>query len=92
MSEMASKKKDLVAIYEAIAKSHVSEVDLKKTPTNASQAVGGVTTRENAAIDIYALLWEWNEHGVPVQSEIKKKNSQYDILEPKPVGNRTGTN
>ena len=92
MSQMASKKKDLVAIYEAIAKSHVSEVDLKKTPTNASQAVGGVTTRENAAIDIYALLWEWNENGVPVQAEINRKsNGVYSELEPKPVGNRTNS-
>ena len=85
MTKMAGKKKDLVAIYEAIANSHPEKTDLK-TPTNASAAIGGVTF--NPYVEkIYNVLYDWNENGIPVRAQLDKETGE---VTPTPAGNGVG--
>ena len=85
MTKMAGKKKDLVAIYEAIANSHPEKTDLK-TPTNASAAIGGVTF--NPYVEkIYNVLYDWNENGIPVRAQLDKETGE---VIPTPAGNGVG--
>ena len=85
MTKMAGKKKDLVAIYEAIANSHPEKTDLK-TPTNATAAIGGVTF--NPYVEkIYNVLYDWNENGIPVRAQLDKETGE---VTPTPAGNGVG--
>jgi hypothetical protein len=87
MTKMASKKKDLVSIYEAIANSHPEKTDIT-TPTNATAAVGGVTF--NPYVEkIYNVLTDWNENGIPVRGQLDKETGEFI---PTPAGNGVGQN
>lgn len=87
MTKMASKKKDLVSIYEAIANSHPEKTDIN-TPTNASASVGGVTL--NPYVEkIYNVLMDWDENGIPVRGQLDKETGEFI---PTPAGNGVGQN
>lgn len=87
MTKMASKKKDLVSIYEAIANSHPEKTDIK-APTNASASVGGVTL--NPYVEkIYNVLMDWDENGIPVRGQLDKETGEFI---PTPAGNGVGQN
>ena len=82
---MADRKKDLVAIYDAIANSHVGKQDFK-TPTNAEEALGGTTI--NPYVEkIYDVLTDWNRNGIPVRAQLNKETGE---VKPTEAGNGVG--